>query len=82
MPRFHRALGVIVIDLLFYGHLLLSSSGDGVSQQLLTQDATTKDNATGSRGTLSKTPCRVPAKFFVALLVGKPLYFPVVKSCS
>lgn len=31
---------------------------------------------------LAPCPCRVPAKFFVALLVGKLLYFPVVKSCS
>lgn len=57
MPRFHRALGVIVIDLLFYGHLLLSSSSGGVSLQLLTRDAATKNNATGSRGPLSKGPC-------------------------
>lgn len=31
---------------------------------------------------LAPCPCRIPAKILVALLVGKPLYFPVVKPCS
>lgn len=90
MPWFRRALGVIVIDLLFCRHLLLSSSSETLSLQLLTHEASTKGDATSGRGTSGRTlrrhltsrACRVPVEFSMALLVGKPLYFPMVKPSS
>lgn len=82
MPRFHRALGVIVIDLLFDGHLLLSSGSDGESLQLLTHDAATKDNATGSRGTLRKTPCTLSLQGTCEVPCGFAVWETPVFSCG
>lgn len=89
VPWFCRALGVIIIDLLFYGHLLSSFCSEALSPQLLVHEASTKGKVTGCGVTSSRTwhrhftPhfYRVPAEFSMSLLVGNPLHFPMVKPC-